>query len=70
VNEEEDDRWGRSEEVFIPLQSPAKHSGPTDPGASALGHEGSASGRGGSALARSEKNSARLAFCGWDYLRC
>jgi hypothetical protein len=26
--------------------------------------------RGGSALARTDKNSARLAFCGWDCLRC
>jgi hypothetical protein len=31
---------------------------------------GSASERGGSALARTDKNSAQLAFCGWDYLRC
>jgi hypothetical protein len=31
---------------------------------------GSTSGCGGSALSRTEKNSARLAFCGWDYLRC
>jgi hypothetical protein len=41
-NQEEDDRWGRSEEVFIPHQSPTKRSGPTDPRASALGRGGSA----------------------------
>jgi hypothetical protein len=46
--------------VYIP---PTKRSGQTDPGASALR-------RGGSALARTDKNSARLAFCGWNYLRC
>jgi hypothetical protein len=70
VKEEEDDRWGRSEEVFIPPQSPTKQFGPTYLGASALGRGGSSSRCGGSALARTEKNLARLTFCGLDYLRC
>jgi hypothetical protein len=50
-----DNRWGQSKQVFTPPQSPTKQSGPTDPGASALG-------RGGSTLARTDKNSAQLAF--------